>query len=225
MVLQGVPLAPQATHKFLGVLLDQELRWSHQASGAIAKATKWVLVFRRLAWPSTGVCPRLMRQLFNAVAVPKMAYAADIWYTPVSKRQGRTQLSGSVGITGKLVSLQRMATLAITGALCSTTTDVLDLHADVLLVELHPNKICHQAFLRLAMLAPTHPLQKLVYTRAKHYIRSHRSPLHELANVFDINPQEVEVIAPPSFPPGHRLRFTTTIQNTAEESTAHYHAS
>ena len=113
-----------------------------------------------------------------------------------------------------------MATLAITGALHSTATDVLDLHADVLPVELLPNKICHRAFLRLVMLAPTHPLQKLVYTHAKCYIRSHRSPLHELANVFDINPQEVEVIAPPSFPPGHQLRFTTTIQNTAEESTA-----
>ena len=84
-----------------------------------------------------------MRQLFNAVAVPKMAYAADVWYTPVSKRQGKLQLSGSVGITGKLASLQRMATLAITGALRSTTTDVLDLHADVLPVELLLNKIWH----------------------------------------------------------------------------------
>ena len=210
MVLQGVLLAPQATHKFLGVLLDQELWWSHQASSAIAKAL----------WPSTGICPCLMRQLFNAVAVPKMAYAANIWYTPVSKRQGRTRLSGSVGITGKLVSLQRMAMLAITGALHSTVIDVLDLHADVLPVELLLNKICHWAFLWLASLAPTHPLQKLVYTHAKHYIRSHHSPLHELANVFDIDLKKVEVIALPSFPPGHWLKYTTTIQSTVEELAA-----
>ena len=102
----------------------------------------------------------------------------------------------------------------------STATDVLDLHADVLPVKLLLNKISHRAFLRLTTLAPTHLLQKLVYTCAKHYIRLHCSPLHELANVFDIDPQEVEVIALPSFPPGHRLRFTTTIQNTVEESTA-----
>ena len=167
MVFQGVPLAPQMTHKFLGVLLDQELQWSHQASSAIAKASKWILAFRRLARPSTGVCPRLMRQLFNVVAVPKMVYAADVWYTPVSKWQGRIRSSGSVGVTGKLASLQRMATLARTGALHSTTTDVLDLHADVLPVELLLSKICHRAYLQLASLASTHPLQKLVYTRAK----------------------------------------------------------
>ena len=153
-------------------------------------------------------------------AVPKMAYAADIWYTPVSKWQGRTQLSGSVGITGKLASLQRMATLAITGALRTTATDVLDLHANVLPVELLLNKICHRAFLWLVLLAPTHPLQKLVYTHAKRYIRSHCSLLHELANIYDIDPQEVEVITPPSFPPGHWLKHTTTIQSTVEESAA-----
>ena len=49
MVLQGVPLVPQAMHKVLGVLLDQELWWSHQASSAIAKASKWVLAFWQLA--------------------------------------------------------------------------------------------------------------------------------------------------------------------------------
>ena len=220
MVFQGVPLAPQATHKFLGMLLDQELQWSHQASGTIAKALKWVLAFWRLARPSTGICPHLMRQLFNTVAVPKMAYAADVWYTPVSKRQGRTRFSGSVGITSKLASLQRMATLTITGALCSTVTDVLDLHADVLPVELLLNKICHWAFLWLVLLAPTHPLQKLVYTRAKYYIRSHHSLLHELAHIFYIDLQEVEAITPPSYPPGHWLKYNTTIQSTVEESAA-----
>ena len=173
-----------------------------------------------VAWPSTRVCPHLMRQLFNVVAVPKMAYAADIWYMPVSKWQGRIQSSGSVGVTSKLASLQRMATLAITGALHSTTTDMLDLHADVLPVELLLNKICHQAYLQLASLAPIHPLQKLVYTCAKRYIRSHRSPLHELANIYDVDPQVVEIITLPSFPQGHWLKHTMTIQSTAEESVA-----
>ena len=64
--------------------------------------------------------------------VPKMTYAADIWYTPVNKQADGLQLSGLVGIMGKLALLQRMATLAITGMLCSTATDLLDLHANVL---------------------------------------------------------------------------------------------
>ena len=125
-----------------------------------------------------------------------------------------------MGITGKLASLQRMATLAITSALCSTTTDVLDLHADVLLVELLLNKICHRAFLWLASLAPAHPLQMLVYTCAKRYIKSHRSPLHELANMYNVAPQDIEIIAPPSHPPGHQWKHKMTIHDTAEESAA-----
>src|SRR6266481_4452938 len=136
MTLSGVMLSLQPTHRFLGVQVDQELQWNHQASGALAKASKWVLAFRRLARPSVGVRPSLMRQLYNSVAVPKMTYAADVWYTPVSKQLGRQRLSGLVGVTSKLVSLQRMATTAITGILRSTATDILDLHAGVLPVEL-----------------------------------------------------------------------------------------
>src|SRR6266481_4766709 len=117
MMLSGVTLSPQPTHRFLGVQVDQELWWNHQASGVLAKASKWVLAFRHLAQPSAGVCPSLMRQLYNSVAIPKMTYMADMWYTPISKQLGRQRLSGSVGITSKLVSLQRMATTAITGTL------------------------------------------------------------------------------------------------------------
>ena len=65
-----------------------------------------------------------------------MTYVADVWYTPIYKQQGRMCASSSVGVTGKLVSLQRMATTAITGELCSTATDILDLHAGVLPVGL-----------------------------------------------------------------------------------------
>jgi len=55
MVLQGTNLVPQPTHKFLGVMLDQELQWNHQANYAIAKASKWTLAAQQLAWPSNGV--------------------------------------------------------------------------------------------------------------------------------------------------------------------------
>ena len=49
-----------SSHKFLGVMLDQELWWGPQANYAVAKATKWTLAYQRLACPSTGIQPRLM---------------------------------------------------------------------------------------------------------------------------------------------------------------------
>ena len=43
----------------------------------------------------------------------------------------------------RLISLQRIVAIAITSALCSTATDSLDLHANLLPVDLLLYKICH----------------------------------------------------------------------------------
>jgi hypothetical protein len=158
LMLRGIPIYPQLTHKFIGVILDQELRWNQQGDHAVAKAAKWTLAFRRLTRPSMGIRPKLLRQLHNTVAVPKLSYAADVWYTPMHKIEGKTNKSGSVRVTCKLITIQRMATLAITGALKSMATDVLDLHANILPVELLLHKICHCTALRIATLPPSHPL-------------------------------------------------------------------
>ena len=49
---------------------------------------------------------RLMRQMYSAVTIPKVAYTADVWYTPIRKKEGASRFSGSVGVTNKLASIQ-----------------------------------------------------------------------------------------------------------------------
>ena len=83
-----------------------------------------------------------MRQLYNAVVVPNMTYAVDIWCMPVYLHAGRERRCGLVGITGRLASVQHLASTAITGTLRSTVMDVLDLHANLLPVELMLHKVC-----------------------------------------------------------------------------------
>ena len=122
---------------------------------------------------------------------------------------------------GKLALLQWMAILAITSALRSTATDMLDLHADVLPVKLLLQKICHPAILWLASFPPSHPLYKPVLTCTKRYIMSHHSPLHELAHIFGITPQDIETIVPESSPPNHWLKCKMVIHGLAEELAAH----
>ena len=68
----------QKAHRFLGVLLDQELRCQQQAD-LIGRAAKWVTAFRRLARPLSGIGLGLMRQLYTVVAVLNMTYVADLW--------------------------------------------------------------------------------------------------------------------------------------------------
>ena len=218
MTLRGTAITPQTSHKFLGVMLDQELRWREQADYALSKAAKWTLAFRRLARPTSGVNLRLMRQMYSAVAIPKVVYAADVWYTPTRKKEGASRLSGSVGITNKLASIQRMAAIAITGAMRTTATDILDLHAGLTPIPLMLHRICHRATLRLASLPETHPLHSVFRTRAKRYIKTHRSPLHELASIYDIAPGNIEPTSPVRSPPAYVLKAKVPKLPVSEEA-------
>ena len=159
-----------------------------------------------------------MRQLYNTVAVPKMVYAANIWYMPMYLRTGRERHCGSVGITSRLASVQCLASTAITGALHSTATDVLDLHANLLQVELMLHKVCQRAAVQLTTLPASHPLWAPFKTRAKRFIKTHWSPLHELAFIYDILPSIFEMLAPARAPPRHRNKFMTVPFGTEEES-------
>ena len=53
--LCGTSIKPAESHKFLGVVFDQELQWNAQAERVVAKATKWTLASRRLARPAIGI--------------------------------------------------------------------------------------------------------------------------------------------------------------------------
>ena len=67
----------------MGIMVNQELCWKQHAIYAIAKATKGVIAFRHLACPSAGIYPCLIHQLFITIAIPKIAYAANVWYMPI----------------------------------------------------------------------------------------------------------------------------------------------
>jgi hypothetical protein len=112
--------------------------------------------------PSTGVNSKLMWQLYLAVALPKITYRLDIWYSSPTKPVGAVKNVGSVGTLKMLQKLQRMATLAITGALRSTPTDLLDAHTGILPMELALLKNCHRAAVRILMLPETHLLHRKV---------------------------------------------------------------
>ena len=141
--INGQEIQEVTNFKYLGILLDEGLKWKAQSQKAIANATKWILQFRRLTKPYTGVSAKLMRQLYIAVAIPKMTYGAEVWYTPPIKPTGAARNAGSVGALKGLQKTHRVAILAINGALRTTPTDLLDAHAGTLPIELTLLKVCH----------------------------------------------------------------------------------
>jgi hypothetical protein len=137
-----------------------------------------------------------MRQLYQATAVPKMLYAADLWFTLAHHEGTDTLQRGSLGVAKKLTSIQRIAAIAITGAMRSTATDVLEVHTNLLPMTLLLQNTCYRAVIRLTAHPDTHPLYTSLRKAAKQFVSSHHSSLHRLTHFFQIEPDEIESLIP-----------------------------
>ena len=132
LLVDGQTITEVQSYKYLGLIINVQLRWKEQAQRVVANATKWLLQYRRLIRPSTGTSARLMQQLYLSVALPKITYGLDIWYTPASKRPGQTRNTRSARELHQLQKTQRIASLAIIGALRTTPINFVDAHAGLL---------------------------------------------------------------------------------------------
>jgi ribonuclease HI/exonuclease III len=215
--LNGTSVKPTSSHKFLGVIFDQELRWQEQVAHAVGKGAKYTAQISRLSRSASGISSHLMRQMYISAAVAKMTYAADIWYTPISMNENGNR-TGSIGVTKKLATVQRSAALTITGALRSTATDILDIHANLLPVDLLMDKICHRSAVRLLSLPEGHPLHSSILHCKSHYVKTHRSPLHELFHIYKLRNTRVETIDAVRRRPGYAKPMITKIDESKEEA-------
>jgi hypothetical protein len=177
-------------HKFLRMLIDQELRFKEHAAYAVQKGTKWISQFGRIARPSKGLSAQHMRRFYLTVAAPRMLYAADVFLILPRKAK-----CGTKGIVTQLARVQRRATIHITGTMRSTPTDLLNIHADLLPFELLVDKKCHAAALRLATLPASHPLYRhIIEAASTPFAKSSKSPRHHLIYAYDISPKRIETI-------------------------------
>lgn len=206
------------TYKYLGVHIDDKLKWKEQLEKTVAKATRWVLLFKRLARPATGISQKLMRQLYLGVAVPKMTYALDIWYEPPFLKNGAKRRTGSVRALKKFTSIQRIAALAITGALRTTPNDILDAHAGLPACHLQLESICYRNSLRICTLPANNPVASLAKEAYTQRAKRHLTNLHKLLHRFKLNPRQIEKICPPTFTSADALPLMKHIAGTRQES-------
>ncbi|KAG1787235.1 uncharacterized protein HD556DRAFT_1247207, partial [Suillus plorans] len=79
ITIRGHRIEPSPSHKFLGVIIDQELRFKEHAAYALAKGTKYVQACGRMTRPAKGIGGKMMKKLYEGVVIPKRLYAADVW--------------------------------------------------------------------------------------------------------------------------------------------------
>ncbi|KAF8968475.1 hypothetical protein BDZ97DRAFT_1969211, partial [Flammula alnicola] len=125
---------------------------------------------------------------------------------------------GSVNALAALGKIQRIATLAITGALRTTPNDLLDAHAGVLPIEQLLQKACHRAIVRIATLDSTNPAAELAHKYRRSPARTHITSIQHLIEIFNIDPTNFETIPPKTEPLTQEPLFHLTISKNIEES-------
>ena len=160
------------TAKFLGVILDNKLNWKSHRAVALAKGQDWLFKLGHLSKTYKGTHANQIRQIYLAVAVLCMLYAADVFLTPQT-RVGRRWGDGryTQAIAKKLASIQRGAAILITGALKSTATDAVETLAGLLPFHLLIDKVRYSTAIQLATLPPLHPLHKPVTNAAARLVK------------------------------------------------------
>ena len=106
LILRGKPVKVPLAYKYLGIYVDSQLNWKIQRQKAITKATKWTMLYKRLTKPSSGLSASYMKHLYLTVAIPKMTYGLDIWYSPLSIELGRKRNSSLVKALKEFSKLQ-----------------------------------------------------------------------------------------------------------------------
>jgi hypothetical protein len=147
--------------------------------------------------------------------VASMLYAVDVWGAPPIKRRGEGLRIGTVR---KLESMQRRAAAQATGGLCTTPTDLLFTHADMISVRQLIESQCYRAAIRLASSHLSHPLYKTTHKVAKSYPKRHPSPLNNILHISEIKPDCLEPIDPCPKHPHWEPPFITSIPPTKEDA-------
>jgi ribonuclease HI len=159
-----------------------------------------------------------MRQLYISVALPKITYGLEIWYTPPHKKPGLTKNSGSASALRQLQKIQRIASLAINGALRTTPTDFLDVHAGILPIESALLKASHRAAIRLLTLPDSHPLHSIIEATRNKPPSKHSSPIANLIRIFKLSHKRVETILPTAQCPKIKQKFSTGMAGSRKDS-------
>jgi len=218
MKLKGEVVREEKAYKYLGIHVDNQLDWKTQTHEAISRAAKWILLYKRLMKSTSGLSTKFMRRLYIMVAIPKMTYGLDVWYTPPYKELGRKRNTGSVKALREFGKLQRIATLAITGTLRTTPNNLLDAHSGLLPADLMLKNICHRALTRLCTLPLTNPVASQIETYHNQLASRHPTNIQHLFKIFRINPITLETIPATAKPPNYRLPIDMLITDSKEES-------
>src|SRR5579859_1214810 len=123
-------IKPAETARYLGVLFDRKLTFQQHIQYAAKKGTKFALAISRIANCTRGPTYQQTRNLVSAVVLPRVDYAAVVWYRPSQAAPAAAHASGQRS-TAQLASAERTAMKAVLGTYRTTATSALHIETSL----------------------------------------------------------------------------------------------
>ena len=117
--------------KYLGVVLDSKLTWSEHLDHKYKKATALFWQCRRIVGSTWGTSPKICHWIYLAIIRPMITHAAVVWWPRVELGVARAMLS----------RVQRLACLAITGAIRTSPAAALEVITGLLPLDIHIKQV------------------------------------------------------------------------------------
>jgi hypothetical protein len=125
LTFHGKELKMLGEVKYLGVILDSKLNWNQHLLKINRKAQTTCALGRRMYGKKWGLRPNMVHWLYTRVNRPTILYAALVWWPKVKQKTTKIQLG----------RVQRIACLAITGAMKSTPTAAMEVLLNLTLLD------------------------------------------------------------------------------------------
>ena len=128
--------------RVLGVQLDSKLRWQPHIKLLQAKLMARTTAIQSISGSTWGMPVHAARRVYTGVSRPAITHGATAWYTPAGLRGHRK------GDNTKLRTIQGQSLRAVTGAYKATPVEALEVEVNVILLDLHLEKLIAKATIR-----------------------------------------------------------------------------
>jgi ribonuclease HI len=153
LVLSNTTIEPSSTVRYLGIIIDQSLKWWQHVQHVQEKAASTLQALRSLAGSTWGSGLTALRQVYLSIVIPQVLYGCSVWYTPYGER-------GFWGnIRQALDKIQLEAARIISGAFRATSAPALDVELFLLPMHLQLEKRAQETVVNIRT-GQLNPIQK-----------------------------------------------------------------
>ena len=143
LMLRNITIEQSTPARYLGIMMDQQLRWWPHIRYIQGQATSTLQALRSRAGSTWGSSLVALRHVYLAMVVPQITYGCSVWYTSQGEK-GHT-----AKMCTKLSRIQLEAARIISGAYRATSAGALDVELFILPMRQQLEKNAHNAVINI----------------------------------------------------------------------------